>query len=82
MVRTQIQITEEQAAALKERSALLGVSMAELIRRGIDQVLVPNGGSVQQERVRRAIQAAGRFRSGLHDVSANHDKYLAEVYQK
>jgi hypothetical protein len=82
MVRTQIQITEEQAAALKERSALLGVSMAELIRRGIDRILEPNGGSLQEERVRRAIQAAGRFRSGLHDVSANHDKYLAEVYRR
>ncbi len=82
MVRTQIQITEEQAAALKERSSQLGVSMAELIRRGIDLVLEPHGGSLQQERVCRAIQAAGRFRSGLHDVSANHDKYLAEVYQK
>jgi len=80
MVRTQIQITEEQAAALKERAASLGVSMAELIRRGIDKVLESNGGNLQQERVRRAIQAAGRFRSGLHDVSVNHDKYLAEVY--
>jgi Arc/MetJ-type ribon-helix-helix transcriptional regulator len=82
MVRTQIQITEEQAAALKERAASLGVSMAELIRRGIDKVLESNGGNLQQERVRRAIQAAGRFRSGLHDVSVNHDKYLAEVYRR
>ncbi|MGI6662766.1 MAG: ribbon-helix-helix domain-containing protein [Bacillota bacterium] len=82
MVRTQIQITEEQAAALKERSVLLGVSMAELIRRGIDQILEQKAGSLQGERVRRAIQAAGRFRSGLHDVSTNHDKYLAEVYRR
>jgi len=82
MVRTQIQITEEQAAALKERSVALGVSMAEIIRRGIDQVLESNGGNMQEERVRRATQAAGRFRSGLHDVSVNHDKYLAEAYRR
>lgn len=67
---------------MKERAASLGVSMAELIRRGIDKVLESNGGNLQQERVRRAIQAAGRFRSGLHDVSVNHDKYLAEVYRR
>ena len=82
MVRTQIQITEEQAAALKDKSVLLGVSMAELIRRGIDQVLESNGGSSHQDQVRRAVQAAGRFRSGLHDVSTNHDKYLAEAYRR
>jgi len=82
MVRAQIQITEKQAAALKERAHLLGISMAELIRRGIDRVLEIDVGGLNQERIRSAIQPAGQFRSGLHDVSINHDKYLAEVYKK
>ncbi len=30
-------------------------------------------------RRQRAIAAAGRFRSGLGDLSARHDKYLAEI---
>ncbi len=32
------------------------------------------------ERHRRAIAAAGRFRSGILDSSSNHDKYLEESY--
>lgn len=32
------------------------------------------------ERRRRAIAAAGRFRSGLTDLSKEHDKYLDDAY--
>ena len=32
------------------------------------------------ERRRRAIAAAGRFRSGVTDLSTEHDKYLDEAY--
>jgi predicted DNA-binding protein len=33
-----------------------------------------------EERRRRAIAAAGRFRSDISDLSSNHDKYLEESY--
>lgn len=80
MVRTQIQLTEEQAAALKAKAVVLGVSMAELIRRGVDQILEPNEHKAKPERIRRAIEVAGRFRSGLSDIGTNHDKYVAEAF--
>jgi hypothetical protein len=32
------------------------------------------------ERRRRAVAAAGRFRSGISDLSSNHDKYLEDSY--
>ena len=32
------------------------------------------------ERRRRAIAAAGRFRSGTPDLSTDHDKYLGDAY--
>ena len=32
------------------------------------------------ERRRRALAAAGRFRSGISDISINHDKYLEDAY--
>ena len=35
MVRTQVQLTEKQASALKMKAAAMGVSMAELIRQGL-----------------------------------------------
>ena len=33
-----------------------------------------------EERRQRAIAAAGRFRSGIPDISSNHDKYLGDAY--
>lgn len=33
------------------------------------------------ERRRRAIAAAGRFRSGTADLSTDHDKYLEDAYE-
>lgn len=82
MVRTQIQLSEGQIAALKSQAVTEGVSMAELIRRGVDLVLETSGSGHRPERVQRAIAATGRFRSGMHDLSSNHDKYLAETYAK
>ena len=39
------------------------------------------GGRVDRaERRRKAIAAAGRFRSGLPDLAENHDRYLDEIY--
>ncbi len=35
----------------------------------------------REERKRRAIAVAGRFRSGLADLSVEHDRYLTEAYE-
>jgi len=34
-----------------------------------------------EERRKRALAAAGRFSSGLRDLSTEHDKYLAEAFE-
>ena len=77
MVRTQIQLTEEQAQALKALAARDGVSMAALVRLGVDFVL---GETEDAERRRRALEAIGRFSSAHHDVARRHDAYLDEAY--
>lgn len=82
MIRTQIQLTEEQSKALKRLSAQRDVSVAELIRQGIDLYLRSCGAVSQEERRQRAIRAAGQFRSDQADLSEKHDAYLAEVYGK
>jgi Ribbon-helix-helix protein, copG family len=79
MVRTQIQLTEEQAKALERLAAARQVSIAELIRQGVDTILRSNTGIDLDEKRRRAIAAAGRFRSGKRDISGKHDKYLSEA---
>jgi hypothetical protein len=82
MVRTQIQLTEKQAAALKRLAAKKRVSMAELIRVGVNNLLHSVETVSLEERRQRAIAIAGRFRSGRSDLSTKHDEHLAEIYQK
>jgi len=82
MVRTQIQLTEEQIEALKRLASKKHVSIAELIRQGVDTLIRSTGTVSPEERRKRAIAVAGRFRSGLKDLSAKHDDYLKEAYKK
>jgi len=79
MVRTQIQLTEQQSRGLKAVAARKGTSVAELIRQGIDGVLGQETAPPHDELLRRAIEAAGRFRSSSHDVASRHDDYLGEA---
>jgi hypothetical protein len=82
MVRTQIQLKEEQLTALKKIAATKQSSIAELIRKAVDNIIKSGAMPDYEERRKRAIKIAGRFRSGKRDVSADHDKYLAEAYKK
>jgi hypothetical protein len=82
MVRTQIQLTERQTQRLKALAKERGVSMAELIRQSVDKLLDSREMLDWEERKRRAIAAAGKFRSGLPDLATNHDRYLAEAYEE
>jgi glycerol dehydrogenase-like iron-containing ADH family enzyme len=81
MVRTQIQLTEEQAEALKRLAMTRHLSVAELIRQAVDNLLKSSVMVNIEERRRRALAAAGRFSSGLRDLSTEHDKYLAEAFE-
>lgn len=77
MIRTQIQLTDDQAQALKALSAKTGLSVAELIRRGLVPLL-QSGSTDHEERARRATDVIGRFHSGKTDISTEHDRYLAD----
>ncbi|MBI1788069.1 MAG: ribbon-helix-helix protein, CopG family [Acidobacteria bacterium] len=82
MIRTQIQLTDDQLKALRRLSAIQGKSTAELIRNGIDQYLAGKNISKAQDRIERALGVAGRFASGLPGVSAGHDRHLAEAFRR
>ena len=82
MIRTQIQLTQEQAQTLKAMAAARTSSVAALIRESVDLLIRRAGGVDIAERKRRAIAAAGRFHSGQADISVEHDRHLAEAYQK
>ncbi len=80
MVRTQIQLTEDQAAKLKERAAAEGVPLAEIVRRGLEMYLADSTHVGLEEQRRRALEFVGKFESGVSDLSERHDDYLAEAY--
>lgn len=82
MVRTQVQLTEEQLALIKQIAAERNLSMSEVIRQGMDSFLRQSVTVSREERVRRALEVVGRFRSGRSDVSARHDEHLAEAYAR
>jgi hypothetical protein len=80
VIRTQVQLTEEQLRRLKRLAADRDVSIAELVRNGVDTILDTAESGSQTDRARRALAALGRFRSGRFDVAREHDRYLAEAY--
>jgi hypothetical protein len=82
MVRTQIQLTEEQARKVKKIAASRGIAMAEVIRDAVEEAIRSNAGTLSEERRTRALEIAGKFRSGKKDVSKKHDAYLAEAWSK
>jgi hypothetical protein len=79
MVRTQVQLTEAQANALRALAAKRRKSIAELIRQGVDHILsTAQTEDDMREKRRRAMLVSGQFDSGLPDLGRNHDYYLAE----
>ncbi|MEK6536845.1 MAG: CopG family transcriptional regulator [Actinomycetota bacterium] len=80
MFRTQIQLTDEQARALKKLAHKKNVSVAALIRGSVDEVLRSQGAVSREEQIRRALAVAGLFHSGKTDISERHDDYLADIY--
>ncbi len=79
MVRTQVQLTDEQSAALKEISARSGRSVSDLVREGVEGVIARSASPSREELVRRALSVVGKFSSGKTDISRNHDDYFVEA---
>ena len=78
MIRTQIQLTEKQAARLKEIAAAEDRSMAAVIRESVEIYTASKGVRDRDRQKDAALGIAGKFRSGLGDLGARHDHYLAE----
>ena len=77
MVRTQIQLTAEQAATLRRMSAERGTSVADLIRRSVDEFVERNREENREALIEATMAVLGRKGSGKSDVSRNHDDYYA-----
>ena len=81
MIRTQVQLKEQQLRRLRALAAERGLSISELVRNGVDHILSHAERGEHGDRAQRAISAVGRFRSGRADVARRHDDYLAAAYE-
>ena len=83
MIRTQIRLTDEQVRSVKRLAVERQVSMATVIREGVDLLLrSAETAATDDERIERAISAAGQFRSGGGDGATQHDAHLQEAYRR
>jgi len=79
MVRTQIQLTNEQARTLKELSLACGESVAALIRKAVDQLLI-TGKPDHATLYRQAGAVVGKYKADRPDIAVDHDRYLEEAF--
>jgi Arc/MetJ-type ribon-helix-helix transcriptional regulator len=80
MVKTQVQLPEADLAELRRLAAEQGVSVSELVRRGVKHVLKSETGPTREELWDRASKVIGKYNSGLPDVAQRHDDYLADAF--
>ena len=81
MVRTQIQLTEDQSRILKAIALEREMSVAALIRHSVDRFIRSVNEPTLEEKYERALSLAGKYESDVTDLSVNHDKYLVEAYE-
>jgi hypothetical protein len=78
--RTQVQLTDAQTEALRRLANERGVSIAELVREGVDLLLRSAASPMSyEERTRRMLELSGRFSSAVGDLSTRHDDYFVEA---
>ena len=83
MVRTQVQLTEEQHKRLKRWAQARGISLAEAVRRCVAERLAseaPEGG--RADRVREALAVVGKYAdpAGPSRVARDHDEHLEDAF--
>jgi hypothetical protein len=80
MVRMQIQLTEEQAEAMRRLARRRGVSIAAIVREAAQSFI--DRGAVDNERRARARDVVGRYASGRGDVAREHDRELRDLFAR
>ena len=82
MVRTQIQLTEQQLRKLRARARERGISLAEMIRRCIEFTFADETND-RAELYEKAARIVGRFPDdgGATDLAREHDSYLEKAFE-
>jgi hypothetical protein len=82
VIRTQIQLTDQQLLKLRRAAHEQGVSLAEIVRRCIDRAIdeeIPG----RRKHYSRATRLAGAFtdHEDAEDVAREHDAYLERAFE-
>jgi hypothetical protein len=84
MVRTQIQLTEDQHEQLKRWAQSRGISLSEAVRRCVAERLAEEAIEPSQtDRVREALAVLGKYSdpAGPSRVARDHDDHLTDAYR-
>ena len=73
----QVYLRQDQIEPLRAEATRRGVSLAELVRQGVDRLL--EEAPVEGDPLWKIV---GIMDSGVGDLAENHDKYLAEIYTR
>ena len=73
----QVYLRQDQIDPLRAEAKRRGVSLAELVRQGVDRLL--EEAPVEEDPLWKIV---GIMDSGVGDLAENHDKYLAEIYTR
>ena len=77
MVRTMVQLTEEQARELRKRAKESDASVSELVRQAVDILIHTR--TTDTEVRKRAREAVGFADSGSGDLVERHNEYFTEA---
>jgi hypothetical protein len=73
-----VYLEQDKYEALKTLAEKRQVSVDELLREGVDRLLVDET-PVEDDPLWNIV---GMFESDVDDLAENHDKYLAEIYEQ
>ncbi|MBS4029549.1 MAG: hypothetical protein KGZ58_13050 [Ignavibacteriales bacterium] len=82
MITKQITLTEKEEEFLEKISHERKITVEEIIRQSINSLVQQTSMTDREELKKRALSLAGKYDSGLSDVSVHHDDYLAEAYSQ
>jgi len=80
MIRTQIQLTDEQYAQLKALALHHQKSLAEVIRLAVDKLLVTQQQPDRAALYRQAAAVIGKYTAQADDIAVEHDRYLEDAF--
>jgi len=80
--RIHVRLTELELHALRRMSRQEGVSVAHIIRRGVDDQVLRASASDRLAHLERLRERVASFRSNLDDLSTEHDRHLQAAYDQ